>query len=369
MALTIMQLLPALEVGGVERGTLEIAQALVARGHRALVVASGGAMVEELRATGAKHIDYPIGRKSLRTLGMIRRLRELIVTEKVDVVHARSRLPAWVAYRALRGLPRARRPRWVTTVHGPYTVNAYSRIMTSGERVIAISEFIRDYIRRSYPQVPAARIRVIPRGIDRTRYPAGYRPPTQWQADWRRRFAALDDRRLLVLPGRLTRWKGHEDFIAVVGELIARGMPVHGLIAGGAAGPRTAFERELKALVAERGLAARITFLGRRDDLREILALADVAFSLTVEPEAFGRTTLEALSIGIPVVGYGHGGTGEILRNILPQGLVAPRDIAGAVATTCAFLAAPVAVPATHPYTLERMQRDTIAIYEELGAG
>jgi glycosyltransferase involved in cell wall biosynthesis len=152
----------------------------------------------------------------------------------------------------------------------------------------------------------------------------------------------------------------------MVGALVARGLPVHGLIAGGAPASRVAFERELQALVAARGLADKVTFLGKRDDLREVLAVADIAYSLTTEPEAFGRTTIEALSLGTPVIGYDHGGTGEILRDVLPQGLVAPRDVARAVETTCTFLSAPIAVPATHPYTLARMQHDTIETYEQL---
>ena len=253
-------------------------------------------------------------------------------------------------------------------MHGPYTVNAYSRIMTSGERVIAISEFIRDYIHQNYPHVPASRIRVIPRGIDRRRYWAGYEPSPDWRARWAEQFPQLHAKRLLVLPASLKRWKGQEDFIAMIGELVAHGLPVHGLIAGGAAATRAAFERELKALVAARGLGSHITFLGRRDDLREILALADIAYSLSIEPEAFGRTTVEALSLGTPVIGYDHGGTGEILKDVLPLGLVPPRDIAGAVASTCALLAARVVVPAAHRYTLERMQGDTIESYEQLRA-
>jgi len=368
MALTVMQLLPALEIGGVERGTLEIAAALTARGHRALVVSGGGSMVAELCAAGAEHFEYPIGKKSLRTVLMIGRLKQLMVNEGVDIVHARSRLPAWIGHRALRAIPRERRPRWVTTVHGPYSVNAYSRIMTSGERVIAISEFIRDYIQRNYPQVAPARIRTVPRGIDRSHYAAGYRPPREWQIHWRNEYPALSGRRLLVLPGRLTRWKGQADFIKLIGNLCVRGEPVHGLIVGGAAAARAPFEAELKSLVAAQGLSTKITFLGHRDDLREILALADIAYSLTAEPEAFGRTTIEALSLGTPVIGYDHGGTREILKVVLPQGLVAPRDINGVADLTQAFLADPVTVPTTHPFTLERMQTDTVDIYERLVA-
>ncbi len=361
-----MQLLPALDVGGVERGTLEIAAALVERNHRAMVVSGGGRLVGELETLGATHIEIPIGKKSFRTFSCIRRLRELIVQEKVNIVHARSRLPAWVGYRALARLPTSQRVHWLTTVHGPYTVNAYSKIMTSGEQVIAISEFIRDYITQNYPQVPPSKIRVIPRGVDPEHHYPKYAPSAEWLAIWASQYPELANQRLLVLPGRLTRWKGQEGFINLVGELRAQNLPVHGLIAGGAAGTSSDFERELKALVDASGLRQRITFLGRREDLREILKVADIAYSLTLEPEAFGRTTIEALSLGTPVVGYDHGGTGEILQHVFPQGLVAPRDVAAAVRTTRAFLTTPVAVPPEHMYTLARMQAETIKIYEEL---
>ena len=365
MPLTVMQLLPELDVGGVERGTVEIAAALVRDGHRAIVVSAGGRLAAELTALGAVHETLPIGRKHVRTLGCIRPLRDLMVRHHVDIVHARSRLPAWIGARALRGLPAAQRPAWLTTVHGPYSVNRYSRIMTSGERVIAISEFIRAYITDNYPRVAADRIRVIPRGIDRTLYPSDYAPDAGWRAAFLAQYPQLNGRRLLVAPGRLTRWKGQEEFVRMIARLIRDGAAVHGLLAGGDGG-RGRFANDLRTLIAEHELQAHVTLLGNRSDLREILALADIAYSLTIEPEAFGRTTAEALSLGTPVIGYAHGGTGEILRDVLPAGLVPLRDIDAAAATTARFLDTPPAVPREHPYTLARMQDATLAVYAEL---
>lgn len=366
MPLTVMQLLPALNVGGVERGTLEIAAALVAAGHRAVVVSAGGRLAEDLTAVGAIHETLPIGHKSVLTLRYIRTLRTLIRSHQVDIVHARSRLPAWIGYRAIRAMKPVERPGWVTTVHGPYTVNRYSRVMTSGERIIAISEFIRDYIERNYPGVPPQRIRVIPRGIDRTIYPRDFVPDSRWRESFASQYPATVNRRLLVLPGRLTRWKGQSEFIGLIGRLVAKGEPVHGLVAGGASASTQAYAEELRARVTALGLDGHVTFLGTRDDLREILAIADISFSLTLEPEAFGRTTAEALSVGTPVVGYDHGGTSEILRHVLPEGLVKLRDGNMLEARTDQFLKAPPTVPADHPFTLERMQSGTLAVYEEL---
>ncbi len=364
--LTVLQLLPEMEVGGVEQGTLEIAEALVAAGHRALVVSAGGRLVPLLTATGAQHVALPIGRKRLGTLGLVRKLRTLMLDEAVDVVHARSRLPAWIGHLALRGIEASRRPHWVTTVHGPYTVNRYSQIMASGACVIAISEFIRDYIFRAYPHTPRERVVLIPRGVDRARYAHGFQPSAAWLEQWRGEQPALAARRVLCLPARLTRWKGQQDFIEMLQRLVQHGLPVHALIVGGPHPRKREFETELRELVQDRGLASVVSFLGQRSDLREILAVSDVVYSLTRAPEAFGRTTIEALSLGRPVIGYDHGGTGEILRGVFPAGLVAVGDVEAAAQRTRLLLENPVAVPAEHPYPLAAMQCATLEVYRDV---
>ncbi len=174
--LTVLQLLPSLESGGVERGTLEIANELVRRGHRSLVISSGGRMVEALERAGSEHITWDIGAKSPLTLRFVPRLRRLLAERHIDIVHARSRMPAWIAYLAWRGMNPATRPHFVTTVHGLYSVNRYSAVMTRGERIIAVSNTARDYLLNNYPQVEASRIVVIPRGVDPQEFPYGYRP-------------------------------------------------------------------------------------------------------------------------------------------------------------------------------------------------
>jgi len=365
--LTVMQLLPALNVGGVERGTVEIAGALVEAGHRSIVVSAGGQLVEELGHLGARHIEIPIGRKRLSTLRYVSRLREICRSEKVDIVHARSRLPAWIGYRAINAMAPAERPHWVTTVHGPYTVNFYSRIMTSGERVIAISKFIRDYITKNYPSVPPENIHVIARGVDRAEYAHDFTPAPGWLAQWHTQNPQFAHRKLLVLPGRMTRWKGQTEFIEMIAALVQQGVNMHGVVAGGATPRRKSFDIELRQLVSNLGIGEHVSFVGKRDDLREILASADIAYSMTIEPEAFGRTTLEALSVGTPVIGYDHGGTGEILREVLPSGLITPRSVTEAVDATIQFLGKPVSVPKVHRFTLSKMRQGTIEVYESLG--
>ncbi len=367
-ALTVVQLLPALEGGGVERGTLEVAAELVRRGHRALVISAGGRLTEALRAAGAEHIAWPIGAKSPAALRWVRPLRALLHREGVDILHARSRLPAWIGWLAWRGMDPRTRPRLVTTVHGLYRVNAYSAVMTRGERVIAVSEAARDYLVAGYRVAPE-RIRVIPRGVDRGEWPYGYRPPPEWLARWRAGPAPPAGARVLTLPGRLTRLKGHEDFLDLLVRLQDAGHAVHGLIVGGTEGRRARYAAALARAARARGLDGAVTFLGHRADVREIYAVSDLVLSLSRRPESFGRTVLEALSLGVPVAGYDHGGVGEILARVYPAGRVPAGDLAALAATVGTLLRAPPPVPREHPYTLGRMLADTLDLYVQSAPG
>lgn len=366
--LTVLQALPALESGGVERGTLEVARALVAAGHRSLVLSAGGRLVDQLEREGSEHIAWPIGRKSLLTLGLAPRLRRLLRDEGVDILHARSRVPAWVAYLAWRGMDPACRPRFVTTVHGMYSVNAYSAVMVKGEAIIAVSETVRDYILNNYPRTDPARIRVIPRGVDPAEFPPGHRPTAEWLAAWQAEYPQLAGKRVLTLPGRITRLKGHEAFIDLVGRLKAGGLPVHGLIVGGAHPRKQAYLRELEDKVRRAGLAADISFTGQRGDLREIMAVSDLVLSLSTQPESFGRTVLEALSLGVPVVGYDHGGVGEQLRRLFPPGRVPLGDLDGLVRQCRAMQACTRIRLLEPPPSLGDMLTATLALYAELAA-
>jgi glycosyltransferase involved in cell wall biosynthesis len=364
--LTVLQVLPALQSGGVERGTLEIAAALVQAGHRALVMSSGGRMVEELRALGAQHFTWPIGTKSLLALRLVRPLRRFLTEQKVDILHLRSRFPAWIAYLAWRGMDPARRPRLVTTVHGLYSVNAYSRIMTRGEAIIAVSDTIHDYILQQYPDIPPERIQVIHRGVSGADYPYGYQPDEAWRTAFFRRYPEAAGRQLLTLPGRITRLKGHEAFIGILAELVQEGRPVHGLIVGGASESKQRYLDELQLKVRALGLGSRLSFTGQRGDLKNILAISRLVFSLSSQPESFGRTTLEALRLGIPVAGYDHGGVGEILRSVYPAGCLPMQDRNACLARIRSLLDAPAAVPSGDFFPLSAMQEKTLALYARL---
>lgn len=364
--LTVVQMLPALESGGVEKGTLEVGRHLVMNGHRSIVISAGGRMVEQLIREGSEHIPWPVGAKRLTTLRYIWKLREFLGRDKPDILHLRSRLPAWIGYRAWKGLPVTSRPHLVTTVHGPYTPGRYSSVMARGERVIAISEMIRAYILRNYPWVNPHIIRVIPRGVDPQAYPHGYRPPAEWLATWRAQYPTLKDKYILTLPARLTRWKGQEHFIRIVAGLKQRGLPVHGLMVGDAHPRKQYFVEELHAQVQAAGMEGDITFTGHRGDLKEIMAVSDVVLSLSLDPEAFGRVSLEALTLGVPVVAYDHGGVAEQLAAVFPEGRVSVGDIDAAEEKIAQWYSAQPAVPESHPFTLARMLNSTLEVYFEL---
>lgn len=363
----VMQLLPELNSGGVERGTLELSEFLVAQGHQALVVSNGGRMVAALEACGARHIRLPVHRKNPLSLLQVGPLRRLIEAERPDILHIRSRVPAWITWLAWRKMPLADRPRMVSTVHGFYSVNRYSAVMTCGERVIAVSESIRSYLHQNFPQLDPARIRVVHRGITPENYPTGFVPARAWHDAWRAERPQLADKIVFLLPGRITRLKGHTDFFGLIRRLKESGRPVHGLVVGGAHGKKAAYLEELQQQVRTEGLAADITFLGLRSDMREIMAVSDVVCALSQQPESFGRTVLEALALGKPVLGYDCGGVGELLETIFPAGRVPPGDSALLFQRALAVLTEkPLPHLSPGAFTLAAMCSSTLAIYREL---
>lgn len=365
----VMQVLPEMNAGGVERGTLEVAAYLVKQGHEAIVISNGGRLVEELEKIGAKHITMPVHRKSIASLFQVRPFRKLLEQERPDILHIRSRVPGWIAWLAWRGMDPAKRPRLVSTVHGFYSVSVYSAIMTKGERIIAVSESVRDYIHKNYPATSSEKIRMIHRGINPALYPNPYRPPEDWLSKWWQENPHLRDKELLLLPGRITRLKGHEDFFHLIAALKNEGRNVHGLIAGDTHPKKRAYLEELKKKAASLGIADAIEFLGHRPDVREVMAVSRIVLALSQQPESFGRTVLEAMAIGKPVVGYDCGGVAELLDALFPAGKVPLADAENLLHTTREILESQ-STPAdlNGRFTLDAMCRRTLETYQQLSA-
>lgn len=365
MSLSVIQLLPALNAGGVERGTLEIAKELVKRGHRSIVISAGGRLVNDLVNSGSEHLQLDVGKKSILSLRHISFLRRYFTEENIDIVHARSRLPAWLTYFAWKKMEETSRPKFITTVHGPYRVNRYSKIMTEGQEVIATSGFILKYITKNYSDVDPNKITLIHRGVSRKEFPFAYKPDEKWLKKWQKNHPSTLDKFILSLPGRITRRKGHEDFLNILSHLKQQGVPIHGLVIGGAHQSKTTYFEELKERTRLIGLEEDITFLGHRKDIREIMSISNIILSLSNEPEAFGRTALEALCLGVPVIAYCHGGAAEVMSEMYPFGCVKLNDVAAVCDKIISFYNQAVPVPDKNSFTLDKMLNDTLLLYSK----
>ena len=362
----VMQLLPELNSGGVERGTLEIAKALVADGHQSLVVSNGGRLVPELEAEGTTHLTLPVHKKALSSLWQIRPLRRLIEQHQPDIVHVRSRVPAWLTYFALKGIAADKRPHLISTVHGFYSINRYSAIMTQAEKVIAVSNSVVKYITDNYKNCPPEDIVRIYRGIDPAAFPHGYQPPAAWFQKTFEDFPQLENKFLICLPGRITRLKGHETLIELMEQLHAQYPQVHAVVVGGADPKKAAYLDELEKTIQNKNLRDLITFVGHRSDIREWLAFSDVVLALSKQAETFGRTALEALSVGTPVIGWDRGGVAEILANVYPQGKIAVDDKTALLNAVKLHIDQPQQVAPVTQFSLKDMCDQTIQLYKHV---
>lgn len=359
----VVQALASLDIGGSELVAVETAEYLCEKGHRVTLVAGSGPLAERARAAGATLLDWPIGRKRPGTLRQVRRLRAWLEEARPDIVHAHSRMPAWVCYLALRKLPGPLRPVFITSVHGQYSVSPYSAIMARGDQVIAVSKHVLDHTRKHYLKRNGSRLHLIHGGVDRCRFPFGYRPPAQWREKILTDYPELAEKRLLLLPGRLSRYKGHAVFIKLLAGLAKEFDDVHGVILGRARA-RSKYVRELERLAARYGVEKRLLFVGPRTDVRDWMAASSLVFNLCSDPpEAFGRTVPEALALGIPAVAWNHGGVKETLAAMFPAGAVAPGDEAGLLHKACAFLQHPPTVPESTAFSLQSSMRKTLALY------
>jgi glycosyltransferase involved in cell wall biosynthesis len=321
---TVLQVLPALGAGGgVERGTIEIARAISEAGGRSLVASAGGAMVHEVARAKAEHFTMPVDSKNPFVMrGNVQRLERLIAEEDVDIVHARSRAPAWSAWAAAR---RAGKP-LITTFHGTYSAGnplkrKYNSVMTRGARVIAISNFIAGHVRQVYG-VPASKIRVIPRGVDLDRFDPSLvsaERVTILANQWR----LGDGNPVIMLPGRLTRWKGQTVFLEAIARLGRK--DIRCVLVGSDQG-RADYRQELEDVIARHDLGGVVRIVDHCKDMPAAYMLTDLVISASTDPEAFGRVVPEAQALGRPVIASDHGGARETVVPGETGWLTAPGD-------------------------------------------
>ncbi len=375
---TVLLVLPALDAGGVERSATDVSASVVAAGWRSLVASRGGAKEREIIRAGAEVATLPLASKNPFVIrANIDRLVALIEAENVDLVHARSRAPAWSAFYAAQ---RTGRP-FVTTFHGTYNFTnflkrKYNSIMARGDRVIANSEFIADHLRQNYGADDSL-IRVVPRGID-----FGQFDPAQASSERIIKLASQwrlpDGVPVIMLPGRLTRWKGQTVVIDALAKLGRD--DVRCLLVGDDQG-REGYRAELEKRIKARGLDGIVHVVEHCNDMPAAYMLADVVISASLDPEAFGRVAVEAQAMGRPTIATDHGGAHETLVDGETGWLVAPgnaRALAQALEAALAIdaaereaLAARAMTRVRARYSKEAMCAATLAVYRELlhGAG
>jgi len=360
--LNILQILPSLESGGVERGTLEIAKFLVEQGHNSYVISSGGRLVNKLKDDGSNHENMNIGKKSIFTLFIIPRLIKFIKKNKIHIVHVRSRLPAWIAYFAIFFILR-NKPHFVTTVHGYNSPSLYSKVMTKGDIVIVVSNFIKNHIINTY-KVDPNKVKLIYRGVPVTLQKLNTSKFNIWKRKFEKEFTQFKNNKVLTISARISKTKGIDVFIDLINNLINYDKNIHGLIVGEA--KSKSYLKYLEKKINKLNLKNRISIIGYRSDIYNIIQYSEMTFCLSSLPEPFGRGVIESIKIGTPVIGFHSGGSGEQLKKIFPIGLVKENDFNKLLQKTKNFLENRPMVKDTTIFTLEEMQKKTMKIYEDL---
>ena len=354
----VLQILPQLNIGGVERGTLDLSKALIENGHDAYVISGGGILVNELEKSGATHYEMPVHIKSLKTLFLAKKLSEKILSINPDIVHVRSRMPAWVNYRAFKKIQN--KPVLVSTFHGLYSFPIYSKVMSFVDHTIAISNTVESYIIQNY-DLEKKDITIIPRGCDPNTFNNVSIDPKE-KDDLLNEFPQIKGKKVLTIPGRITKWKGIAEFIQLMSLLDDS---YHGLVVGPIAKSKKRYFSKLLEKVSSLNLDNRITFTGSRRDISNIYKISDIVYNLSQTPEPFGRTMIEAIACGTKVVGWNHGGASEILKKLFPQGLV-DLDEMEKLRDTTVTIANTSSTPSENTFTAKRMTDSTIDLYNKL---
>lgn len=304
-----MQVLPELNQGGVERGTVELSRELAKKGHSSVVVSAGGKLADQIIKDGAKHITLDVCSKNPLTAALrVHRLKKMILAEQPDIVHARSRVPAWLCVFALKGLNIP----FVTTVHGFNSVNPYSKVMTSGQRVICPSSAVKEYIIKHY-KTPETKIRIVHRGVDLDEFSPEHLS-TRFIEEFKQQHK-LDGSFVASTVGRITQLKNFEAFIKAVGICSKTITNIKGLIIGGTRADKQDYFNQLKDLVVQLGLEEKVLFVGSQRQMAEIYALSDVVVACSKKPESFGRTIVEAMAMQAPVVSNACGGALDTIKD------------------------------------------------------
>lgn len=370
---TVMQIIPSLGAGGAEQGCIDVAAELVKSGAKSIVVCNGGHRIPEILRAGSTHINLPVDSKNPVVMWRnIARLRKLIREHDVDIVHARSRAPAWSAWKSVEST----KARFMTTCHAPFNISGdikrfYNSSIARGERVIAISNYVREYLLKNY-EIEDRNIRLIHRGVALEKFHPGAVAPThliKLSNEWR----LPDGCTIVMMPGRLTRWKGHLVLIEAMAQL--KRDDIFCVMIGDDQG-RTEYRAEVENAIKEKGLEGRVRIVGHCSDMPAAYMLANVVVSASTDPEGFGRIPIEAQAMGRMIVATNHGGAMETIIPGETGWLVEPNnasDLARAIGEALdmdpearAVMAAHAMVHIADNFTRGKMVDETMDVYAEL---
>lgn len=363
--------MPELNIGGVERGTVDLARELLRRGHQALVISNGGGLVKELELQGVRHIRLSVNKKSLFSiLANIPKLAKILQQEKVDIVHARSRIPALIAFLACRRTG----TNFVTTCHGYYSKNFFSRVMGWGKRVIVSSSAVKQHMIEDFG-LPQERIRFIARGVDLQKF--NFLQRTEEHLPAERQGEQRTDVFTIGVIGRLTPIKGHKYFLQALARVIRVLPRVRALVVGDISPGKEKYKEELLMLTRRLSLDRYVEFRGRQSNIPKILSQLDILVLPTVTQEAFGRVLIEAGACGVPVIATKVGGVIDIIQDEVNGILVEPKDPTGLASAIIRLFKEPqlqqrlsfsARKHVVGNFTLEQMAEKTIRVYEEVQA-
>lgn len=356
--MNILQVLPELNVGGVETGVIDLSKYLVKQGHKVVVVSNGGKLVKELESLGARHYQLPVHKKSFFNIfKMIFKLEEVINKEEIEIVHARSRVPAWIAFFAARKSGRV----FITTCHGYYKKHPFSYVMGWGKNVICPSNVIARHMIEDF-SIPHERVRLIPRSVDLERF--------QFIDPVKKRTEEFN----VGIIGRFTPIKGHLYFIKAMAKLYRSVPKLKIWIVGDAPLSKQNYKEQIQVLIRRLGLWHCTQFLGTQRNIPEIMTNLDLLVLPTITQEAFGRVIIEAQASGVPVIAAKVGGIVDIIEDNNTGLLVPPGDdLSIAQAALKIFkdknLAGNLAQAAfknvQKKYNVELMIKSTFSVYEE----
>lgn len=371
---TILQVVPALISGGVERGTLEIAKNIVRIGHNSIVISAGGPMVESLEDSGSEHITLNVASKNPVTIWKnARKLANIIRSRNIDIVHARSRAPAWSCYMAAK----ATNVKLITTFHGIYNFKNflkkfYNSVMTEGRSVIAVSNFVKKHIVDNY-KVDPNKITVIHRGVNHHEF-SKEKLSEDKLSRYREKYRVPADTPVLLLPSRMTRWKGHMVLIDALEKI--KHLNFYCIMAGDLA-KHPAYVSRIKEKIHQYKLQSHIQLFGNEPDIISLYGISDIVLSTSIEPEAFGRTIIEAQAMEKIVIATNIGGACETIQDGLNGFHVEPNDsiaLAQKIEHCLSLIGSEqeksmivnARKTASENFSLEKMLKNTLAIYNQI---